>query len=149
MSAIVQNAPRRMHIIFLHRFLPCPHESPLTNKKRKPLTMPTDNSHDMQACIDACSHCHQICLQTAMNHCLESGGKHLEPEHFRLMINCAEICQTSLNFMLSGSRLSNHVCGVCARICDACAESCEKLDGMEECARACRKCAESCRSMAS
>lgn len=110
--------------------------------------MPTDNSHDMQACIDACSHCHQICLQTAMNHCLESGGKHLEPEHFRLMINCAEICQTSLNFMLSGSGLSDHVCGVCARICDACAESCEKLDGMEECARACRKCAESCRSMA-
>ena len=111
--------------------------------------MPSDTSHDMQACIDACSHCHQICLQTAMNHCLESGGKHVEPEHFRLMINCAEICQTSLNFMLSGSRLSNHVCGVCARICDACAESCEKLDGMEECARACRKCAESCRSMAS
>lgn len=111
--------------------------------------MPTNNSQDMQACIDACSHCHQICLQTAMNHCLESGGKHVEAEHFRLMINCAEICQTSLNFMLSGSRLSNHVCGVCAKVCDACAESCEKLDGMEACARACRKCAESCRSMAS
>ena len=112
--------------------------------------MPTqiNTGHDMQACIDTCSHCHQTCLQTAMNHCLESGGKHVEAEHFRLMINCAEICQTSLNFMLSGSKLSSHVCGVCAKICDACAESCEKLNGMEECARACRKCAESCRNMA-
>jgi len=23
----------------------------------------------MRACIDACSRCHQVCLETAMNHC--------------------------------------------------------------------------------
>jgi len=88
-----------------------------------------------------------MCLQSAMNHCLEAGGKHVEPSHFRLMMNCAEMCQTSLNFMLSNSPFSKQVCAVCAEICDACAESCDQLDGMEECAKACRECAESCRSM--
>jgi hypothetical protein len=58
----------------------------------------------MQACIDACDRCHQACLHEAMNQCLESGGKHVTPEHMRLMLNCAEICQTSINFMLSSSR---------------------------------------------
>jgi hypothetical protein len=82
-----------------------------------------------------------------MNHCLESGGEHVAPDHFRLMINCAEICQTSANFMLSGSAFSSLTCGVCAEICEACAESCEEIEGMEECARVCRECAESCRRM--
>jgi hypothetical protein len=107
----------------------------------------TTNDQSMQTCIAACSHCHQTCLQTAMNRCLESGGKHVEAEHFRLMMNCAEMCQTSLHFMLSGSQFSNQTCTICAEICDACAESCEQLDGMEDCATACRECAASCREM--
>lgn len=107
----------------------------------------TTNDQSMQTCISACSHCHQTCLQAAMNHCLESGGKHVEAEHFRLMMNCAEMCQTSLHFMLSGSQFSKQTCTICAEICDACAESCEQLDGMEDCVTACRECAETCREM--
>ena len=101
----------------------------------------------MQSCIDTCNRCHQTCLHEAMNHCLEAGGEHVAPDHFRLMLNCAEMCQTSANFMLSGSALSKRVCEVCAEICEACAKSCEQIDGMEECARVCRECAESCRRM--
>ena len=107
------------------------------------------NDINMQACIDACSHCHQTCLHTAMNHCLVVGGKHVETSHFRLMINCAEICQASANFMLSGSAFHQKVCAVCAEICDACAKSCEEIGGMEDCVKACRECAESCRKMIS
>lgn len=102
----------------------------------------------MQSCIDACTECHQMCLQTAMTLCLESGGEHIEPEHLRLMLSCAEICQTSTNFMLMSSDYSNQVCQVCAEICEACASSCEQMEGMEECARTCRECAEICREMA-
>jgi len=109
----------------------------------------THTDQAMQACIEACSHCHQVCLQTAMNHCLKTGGKHVEAEHFRLMISCAEICQTSANFQLSSSSFHRRVCEVCAEVCEACALSCEKLDGMDECVKACRDCAESCRKMAS
>lgn len=103
---------------------------------------------EMQNCIEECLDCHRICLQEAMNHCLEKGGKHLEPTHFRLMMNCAEICQTSANFMLSGSQHHKLTCGVCAQICEACAQSCEQVGEMEECVRACRRCAESCQKMA-
>ncbi|MDD5463130.1 MAG: four-helix bundle copper-binding protein [Methylococcales bacterium] len=84
-----------------------------------------------------------------MNHCLEMGGKHVEPEHFRLMMNCAEICQLSANFMLSSSRFHNRTCEVCAEICDACAMDCGRIGNMEECASTCRECADSCKQMAS
>ena len=59
-------------------------------------------SKEMQACIDECLRCYQTCLGMASNHCLPAGGKHVEPEHFRLMMACAEICRTSAHFMLIG-----------------------------------------------
>ena len=102
----------------------------------------------MQNCIEECKQCHDMCLQMAMTYCLEQGGKHVEQDHIRLMINCAEICQTAANFMLSDSPLSSSVCNACADVCYACAESCEEIGDMDECARACRLCAESCEQMA-
>ena len=108
---------------------------------------PTENA--IQTCIEACSHCHQVCLQTAMNHCLESGGKHVKPKHFRLLMNCAEICQTSANFQLGSSHFQHRLCEVCAEVCEACAADCAKLGDMDECVEACNACAESCRQMAS
>ncbi len=101
-------------------------------------------SLDMEECIEECIACHHVCFEVAMNHCLERGGEHTEPAHFRLMINCAEICQMSANFMLSGSDLHPLVCDLCAEICRRCADDCEQLDGMDECVEACRRCAEAC-----
>lgn len=106
------------------------------------------HSPEMQACIEECLKCHSTCLGMAMTHCLEAGGKHVAPDHFKLMMACAEICQTSANFMLIGTGLHKRVCGVCSEVCEACAKSCEGLDGMEECVAQCRRCAESCRKMA-
>jgi hypothetical protein len=103
----------------------------------------------MQSCVDACSDCHQLCLKTAMNQCLEMGGQHVEAEHFRLMISCAEICQTSANFQLSNSPFSYRLCAVCAEVCEACAVSCRRIGNMDECAEVCDRCVESCRQMAS
>lgn len=102
----------------------------------------------IEECITLCINCQHICLEMAMNHCLVKGGKHTEPKHFRLMLNCAEICQTSANFMLSGSELHGLTCGVCAEVCRQCAEDCEKIGDMDECVEACRICAESCARMA-
>lgn len=103
---------------------------------------------DMQKCIQECLQCHQTCKQEAMTHCLEAGGKHVEPAHFRLMINCAEICHTCADFMLSNSNVHARICAACAEVCDACAASCEQLGDMDECVQACRRCAESCAQMA-
>ena len=112
------------------------------------LFMPhSSSSPEMQECVDNCRKCHAICLQMAATHCLEVGGKHVEPTHFKLMLDGAQICQTSLDFMLRDSALHAHVCAACAKVCAACAESCEAVGDMEDCVTACRACAESCGKM--
>lgn len=99
-------------------------------------------STDMQACIDECLRCYQICLGSAMTHALETGGKHTDPKHFRFMMACAELCRAAAHFMLLNSPHHAHVCEECAE----CARDC---DDMDDCVTACKRCAESCRAMAS
>lgn len=105
-------------------------------------------SKEVSGCIDACFACQKACLGLAMTHCLESGGEHVAPPHFRLMIDCAAICATAADFMLHKSQFHREVCSLCATVCGECAEDCARLDGMEECVAACRACAEACTRMA-
>ena len=107
-------------------------------------------STDLESCIDVCSECHRICLETVAT-CLSMGGAHAAPEHIRLLLDCAQICQTSADFMTRGSPLHHLTCGACAEICRACADSCNKLGGpeMQRCADLCKRCADSCERMAS
>ncbi|MFA5581652.1 MAG: four-helix bundle copper-binding protein [Paracoccaceae bacterium] len=74
------------------------------------------NPDDMRACIDACLDCYRTCTATAMTYCLEMGGDHTPPGHFRLMMACSEICRTAAHMMLI--HFDGH-----ARICRECAES--------------------------
>ena len=105
-------------------------------------------SAGMQACIDAGLHCYRTCFGSAMTHCLETGGKHVEPQHFRLLMACAEICRTSAHFLLMGSEHAQHLCRECAEICEQCASDCERVGDMQNCVDACRRCADECRKMA-
>jgi len=112
--------------------------------------MGTQMSQQMQNCIQECTNCHNVCLQT-ITHCLQMGGRHAEPGHIRLLMDCAEICQTSANFMLRMSDLHGETCGACAVVCERCAEDCERFTDdpvMQQCAETCRRCAQSCREMA-
>lgn len=99
------------------------------------------------ACIDACLRCARICWQTATQHCLTEGGKHVEPEHYRLMLQCAAICRLCADFQLSSSIFSEAVRKLCADVCEACALSCEGIGDMDDCVSACRICAASCEEM--
>jgi len=104
----------------------------------------------MQECIANCQHCHSICLAGSAA-CLQQGGPHAQAAHIALLLDCAASCQSSADFMLRGSVFHAQVCGVCAAVCERCAESCAQLDDdpqMQACAEACRRCAESCRRMA-
>jgi hypothetical protein len=104
---------------------------------------------DVEQCVQHCEECHHVCVEL-LTYCVEKGNKHTEPEHIRILRDCAEICQTAANFMLRGSKLHSLVCNVCAEICRRCAESCEKFgddDKMRMCAEMCRKCADSCHKM--
>jgi hypothetical protein len=40
---------------------------------------------EMKSCIAECLRCYQMCLSTAMGHCLKIGGQHTQPQHFSLM----------------------------------------------------------------
>jgi hypothetical protein len=108
-------------------------------------------SSEMHECIENCSNCHDVCIETAV-HCLERGGEHAAPKHIRALLDCAQACDASRDFMLRGSGMHGDVCSVCADACERCAESCEELGAgdevMQNCAETCRRCAASCRSMA-
>lgn len=89
-----------------------------------------------------------MCLETVA-YCLQTGDKHAEAAHIRLLLDCAELCQTNANFLLRGSDFTR-ICAVCAEVCEQCAQDCEWLGGdakLKACADACRRCAESCRQM--
>jgi len=111
----------------------------------------TDYSEQMLACIQNCQDCHRACLQT-LTYCMSQGGHHAEPDHLRLLMDCADICATSAAFMLRASPLHTHTCGACAAVCRACAEHCAEMGDdlrMKAVADTCRHCAESCEAMAS
>lgn len=100
--------------------------------------------------IDLCHECKNVCT-AAVGYCLDQGGRHAEPNHIRLLRSCAEICQTTVNFMLRGADLLPTVAIACAEVCGRCAESCATFDEditMQRCAEVCRRCAEVCAGMA-
>ena len=104
-------------------------------------------SDKTKACIEACLKCHAACLGTAMQHCLEMGGRHVEPKYFRMMMTCATMCRTTADLMLIGTPHHKQTCRLCAEICLQCAQYCEIVGGMDECVEACRACGEQCRAM--
>ena len=105
---------------------------------------------EMEQCNQNCLDCHRSCEQTAA-YCTQMGGKHADPAHITLLLDCAQICETSADFMIRQSAQHKSVCRVCAEVCRACAKSCEALGNdemMKKCADMCRQCAESCAQMA-
>jgi hypothetical protein len=93
-------------------------------------------------CVEACSYCASSCLQ-------ENDVDHMA-QCIRLDLECAAICRAAADLMTYGSQHANAVCQVCADICHACAEECEKhnMEHCRQCAIICRNCAEECLSMA-
>jgi hypothetical protein len=110
-----------------------------------------EHAHDdMDACIEACLQCHVVCTMTAQ-YCLTQGGAHADVSHVGLLLDCAEMCQTSANFMMRGSPYHELTCSVCAEVCRACASSCRSFEddeNMVHCAEVCDECAEACEGMA-
>ena len=103
----------------------------------------------LEQCITDCLGSHRMCLATGQ-YCIERGGLHAAAARLALLLDCAEICQTTANSMLRRSSQHQALCAVCAQSCDTCAESCETFRGdevMARCAKTCRDCAESCRMM--
>jgi hypothetical protein len=109
------------------------------------------DTHDaMQECIEECLNCHAVCTMT-LQHCIATGGEHTEVNLIGILLDCAEMCQTSANFMLRGSPFHVVTCAACAELCRACEEACRAVHDDEQlahCADVCAACAESCDRMA-
>lgn len=105
------------------------------------------NYHDYKTCIDACLNCAAVCQHCASMDLKESGShmKHCA----QLDMECAAACYAAAQLMSLGSEHAKEMCRLCAKICIACAEECEKHDDehCRECAAACRKCAAECGNM--
>lgn len=105
---------------------------------------------EMQECIEECLNCHAACTMTAQ-YALGEGGEMADPGVVGVLLDCADICQTSANFMLRGSPYHGTTCAACAEICRACEEACRQFPDDEQlahCAEICGTCAESCERMA-
>jgi hypothetical protein len=106
---------------------------------------------EMREAIQNCRDCHGICTETTA-YSLGQGGKYAEPELVGALLDCAQTCAASEDFMLRLSPFHGRVCDVCSAVCLRCAERCERVDPadihMKQCADVCRRCAESCRRMA-
>lgn len=110
-----------------------------------------EHEHDaMQECIEECLNCHAVCTMTAQ-HCLVKGGDHADVNVVGVLLDCAELCQVSANFMLRGSPFHAVTCAACAELCRACEEVCRAVSGdeqMDHCADVCASCGDACEQMA-
>ena len=111
----------------------------------------TDQSHSsnslMDECIQNCLNCYQICEQTLVSSF--SSLKKSDSSHLKLLKSCSDICNLSARFMIMETTFHVDTCGLCAKICQECADKCEEAGdpSMKECIDICRKCAESCSQM--
>jgi hypothetical protein len=107
-------------------------------------------NEDTRRCAQACADCHQYCIETIV-FCRQRGGAHAEACHLRMLLDCAELCQTTTDFTLRGSDLCPMLWAICAEAADRCALSCDRFGDdrqMRACAAASRRCAITCREMA-
>lgn len=104
----------------------------------------------IEQCIADCLACYQECM-SCLPYSLSLGGKYVEQKHLTLMMECAQICNTSATLMQIEGQFSHQLCQLCAKVCQACEESCTSIDEddsmMHKCADMCRKCADSCNHM--
>lgn len=109
-----------------------------------------EHEHDhVQQCIEECLNCHAACTMTAQ-YALAEGGEKGDPSLVGVLLDCAEICQTSANFLLRGSPYHASTCTACADLCRACEEACRAFPDDEQlahCAELCAACADACDQM--
>ena len=108
-------------------------------------------SAEMREAIQNCEECHGICTEITV-YGIRQGGNYADPDHVGLLLDCAQMCALSADFMLRLSHYNGRVCDACSAICRRCADSCERVGPadtrMKQCTDVCRRCAESCRRMA-
>lgn len=116
-----------------------PTQPPGSESTAPPALMMRDEVED---CITACVACHAICLQTVY-HCLKAGGSRASAEHIGTLLDCAEMCRSTVHFMFAGSAFESRICALCSEVCRRCEAACRTMGEAQDlrCAEACHCCA--------
>jgi hypothetical protein len=94
--------------------------------------------------------CRRACL-AAVRHALDDDGPRLDDAQIGLLLDGAEVCETSIRFRRRGSTLHARLCAVCVEICERCSQLCEAFADdavMRACGEASRRCADVYRHLA-
>jgi hypothetical protein len=106
-------------------------------------------SDEENQCIEETTRCSIICRET-IQHCLEKGRTYSYPIPIKTLMDCAELCQMTTQFLLNRSSFQERSCLFCAEVCDVCEKNCNQLaedPQLQACAEACARCSEVCRMM--
>ena len=109
-------------------------------------------SNPLVECIERCFSCAQTCTVCA-DACLSEDAIDMLARCVRLDLDCADICMTTGRIASRRTETNESVLvqllELCANVCQACAEECERHASHHEhckiCAAECRRCEESCR----
>lgn len=104
----------------------------------------------MQDCLENCENCYRLCVQTLV-YATHQTEKPIHEALLRLLMDCADICRATANYLMRGSDLHGSLCRVCASICERCAEFCgeSREDAqLRLCEQVCLRCSESCAQLA-
>jgi hypothetical protein len=99
--------------------------------------------------LEAFRVCRRACLD-AVRRALDAEGPELDDAQLGLLLDGAEVCETTIRFRRRNSPLHPRVCAACVDICERCAGLCETLADdsvMRACGDACRRCAAICRQL--
>ncbi len=109
--------------------------------------VPQELSNDAKACIEACTACHDVCMETSARLRMQGHG---DEGQIGALLDCAELCRMAANFVMRDSPLHAMVCVLGADACLRAARDCERFedDRMREVANTCRRTADRCRRVA-
>src|SRR4051812_1257375 len=112
-------------------------------------TAGSDLAQHIQAAIQDCLNCAQLCDQCAAE-CIRMDVPEIT-ECIELCMDCADICLLDARLMSRDSDYHFDTCELCARICRDCADACGSIADpsdssnlLQQCMEACQRCADSC-----
>ena len=100
--------------------------------------------------LEAFRVCRRACLD-AVRRALDAEGPALDDAQLGLLLDGAEVCETTIRFRRRNFTLDPRVCAVCVEVCQRCVALCEALADdsvMRACGDACRRCAAICQRLA-
>lgn len=94
-----------------------------------------------QTCIEACLACANQCKQCETACLNENKGKDMVHGFDLARKDCAQVCTLAAEMMARGSKYTQEICALCAKVCR---EHASHMEHCKWCADACTRCATEC-----